>query len=46
MQSASIFHFLFKKILETYQFYYTNLFITFEFIFILIQIFCLPKKPQ
>ena len=46
MQSASIFHFLFKKILETYQFYYKNLFITFEFIFILIQIFCLPKKPQ
>ena len=30
-----------KKVLETYQVYYTILFIAFEFIFILKQIFCL-----
>ena len=33
--STTIFHFLLKKVLETYQVYYTILFIPFEFIFIL-----------
>ena len=40
------FPFLLKTVLETYLNYYTILFIAFEFIFILQQIFCLPKKPQ
>ena len=40
------FSFLIEKLSETYQVYYTILFIAFEFIFILKQIFCLPKKPQ
>ena len=35
-----------KKVYETFQVYYTILFIAFEFMFILKQIFCLPKKPQ
>ena len=33
-------------VLETYEVYYTILFIAFEFVFILNQIFCLPKNPQ
>ena len=32
--STTVFHFLLKKVLETYQVYYTTLFIAFEFIFI------------
>ena len=44
--STTIFHFLLKKVLETYQVYYTILFVSFQFIFVLKQIFCLPKKPQ
>ena len=37
---------LIEKVSETCQVYYTISFITFEFILILKQIFCLPKKPQ
>ena len=46
--STTIFHFLLSKVFETYQFYYTILFIPFEFIFTvsLKHIFCLPKKPD
>ena len=46
--STTIFHFLLSKVFETYQFYYTILFIPFEFIFTvsLKHIFCLPKKPE
>ena len=40
-----IFYFLLKKVLETYP-VYTVLFIALEFIFILKQIFCLPKKAS
>ena len=39
------FSFLIKKVLETYQAYYIILLIAFEFIFILKQIFFLPKRP-
>ena len=46
--STTIFHFLLSKVFETYQVYYTVLFIAFEFIFTvsLKHIFCLPKKPE
>ena len=46
VQSATIFHFLLKKVLETYNFITQSYLSLFEFIFILIQIFCLPKMPQ
>ena len=46
--STTIFHFLLSKVFETYQVYYTILFIAFEFTFPVNQkhIFYLPKKPQ
>ena len=46
--SNKIFHFILSNVFETYQVYYTILFITFEFIFTvsLKHIFCLPKKPE
>ena len=46
--STTIFHFLLSKVFETYQVYYTILFIDFEFTFpvSLKHIFYLPKKPQ
>ena len=46
--STTIFYFLLSKVFETYQVYYTILFIAFEFIFTvsLKHIFCLPKKPE
>ena len=40
------FSFLIEKVLESYQVYGPILFIAFEFIFIIKQIFCLPKRPQ
>ena len=48
IQSTKFFHFLLRKVFETFQVYYTilHLFIAFEFMFILTYIFCLPKKPQ
>ena len=46
--SITIFNFFLSIVFETYQVYYTILFITIEFIFTvsLKYIFCLPKKPQ
>ena len=46
--STTIFHFLLSKVFDTYQFYYTILFIALELISTvsLTHIFCFPKKPQ
>ena len=46
--STTIFHFLLSTDFETYQVYYTILFIAIEFIFTvsLKHLFSLPKKPQ
>ena len=45
IQSTKFFHFLLRKVFQTCQVYYTilNLFIAFEFMFILKRIFSLPK---
>ena len=44
---TTIFNFLLSIVFETYQVYYTILFVAIEFIFTvnLKHIFCLPKKP-
>ena len=44
LKFTRIFHFLLKKVLETYQVYYTILFIAFEFIVILNRFFVALKS--
>ena len=44
IKCTTIFHFLLKKVLETYQVHYTVLFIAFEFIFILSRFSISPKS--
>ena len=48
LSSTTIFHFLLRKVFETYQVYYTILLIAFEFASTFKHIFCHPKQggPQ